>query len=626
MNPRPSEHLIAYWTEALGRHEPFSRMAPEHLQALVAGAREHYAPPAAVLLQESDGLPSSLCWVRQGTVIGYPLAAEHEAFELEAGSLWPVAALMAQRPVRSRYQAHDDCFYLSFPWALVQSVMARSLPLADHLQQQARSLLQASGRLLRQALQSRHEQEARLDTSLTSLPGKDVLCLPQEVSLRQALTNMQRREVGSVLLVAPSGELAGILTRHDLLDRVVLAETPLDSPAARVMSSPVHAIEDSGTLADAALSMARHGVRHLPIVHGGRVVNLVSERDLFALQRQTLRHVSALVQSATNLPELQAAAHAIRSLARHLLAQGSPPGLLTQLVSSLNDRLTRQIIGLTLETSGLSSQQMCWIALGSEGRHEQTVSTDQDNALIFESGQPEQDRGRWLAFARQVNDTLDACGYPLCQGGIMAGTPQWCHTLQEWQDLAAQWIERGSPQDLLQSAVLFDLRALAGRSEATLTLQQHILQLVGANPRFLRQWVENHLQTGVALGWHGGLVTQGDQGREFIDVKLSGTAIVVDAARILALSCGLTETSTAGRLQQAGRQLGIPEAEYEGWVTAFHYLQTLRLKQQILAPAAHALANQMDVGGLNMVDRQMLKAAFRAIRVLQQRLRLDYIR
>ena len=269
---------------------------------------------------------------------------------------------------------------------------------------------------------------------------------------------------------------------------------------------------------------------------------------------------------------------------------------------------------------------MCWIALGSEGRHEQTVSTDQDNALIFESGQPEQDRNRWLAFARQVNDTLDACGYPLCHGGIMAGTPQWCHTLQEWQELAAQWVERGSPQDLLQSAVLFDMRALAGQSDWVRTLQQDVLQRVRANPRFLRQWVENHLQTGVALGWHGGLVTQVDQGREFIDVKLSGTAIVVDAARILALSCGLTETSTPGRLQQAGRQLGIPEAEYEGWVTAFHYLQTLRLKQQILTPDAHALANQVPVGGLNMVDRQMLKTAFRAIRVLQQRLRLDYIR
>lgn len=615
-----------YWCEALRGHEPFVRMHEAHVWRLLEGAREHYAPPGAMLMQPEDGFPDRLCWVRQGSVIGRPVLNAQEAFELEAGSLWPVSALLAGRPVRTHYQAHDDCFYLSFPWSLVQTVMQDSDVLSQYLQQQAESVLQASARTLRQALQTQWQQGAELERSLLSLPAKQVVSLPQRESLRQALTTMHQRQVGSVLLVGDDGQPSGILTRHDLLDRVVLAARSLDEPVALVMSQPVHTVDANSTLADAAVQMARHGIRHLPVLHNGRVINVVSERDLFALQQQTLRQVGGQVVAATTVAELRSAASAIRDLAAHLLAQGAPPQMLTRLISDLNDRLTRRIIELQLLQSGPSDQHMCWVALGSEGRHEQTISTDQDNALIFQSEQPALDRPRWQAFARQVNETLDACGYPLCKGGIMASTTAWCKTLQEWRDLCAQWIERGAPEDLLNAAVLFDLRALAGPSDWVDNLQQDMLERVRRNPRFLRQWVENHLQTGVALNWHGGLATQAVNGQEVIDIKLSGTAIVVDAARILALSCGLQATSTTERLRQAGQRLGVPQAEYEGWVTAFSHLQMLRLQQQILAAQDHASANQLPVDRLNAVERQMLKTVFRSLRGLQQRLQLDYLR
>ena len=626
MKSQTSVHLLCYWMDALRSHEPFASLTPEQIHSLVLDAREHYAAPHTPLLRPEDGVPDRLFWIRQGSVLGYPAGRDQEVFELDAGGLWPVGALIGRRPVTTRYEAREDCFYLVFPWERVKALMDCNPAFKRYLHEQAASLQEAASRQMRLALLSQQQDDAGLDRPLAALPHKQVLCLPQQTSLRQALQAMQSQQVGSVLLTGPEGRLSGILTRHDVLDRVVLPEHSLDAPAVEVMSRPVQVIDVGETLAEAANRMARLGIRHLPVMRADQVVNILSERDIFHLQQKTLRHVGAQVQVASTMKELAHAADAIRALAAHLLAQGAAPQVLTQLISELNDKLTRKIIQQALNHCGLSEHRMCWLALGSEGRQEQTIATDQDNALIFESETPQLDRSRWQSFARQVNEALDACGYPLCKGGVMASHAAWCRTLREWKKLADQWIERGSPADLLQSAVIFDLRPLYGRSAWAQELQQHMLHQAQLTPRFLKQWVENHLQTGVALNWHGGLSTSAVDGQDMIDVKLAGTAIVVDAARIMALACGLAQTSTAERLQEAGRQLGVPEAEHQGWVTAFHYLQALRLKQQILAPHSHAGANRVPLKDLNLVDRQMLKAAFRAIRGLQQRLKLDYDR
>ncbi len=393
MTGQASPQMIENWQLELARHLPFSRMEPEQVRALTCVAEESYAPPGSTLLSPGDGIPTHLYWLRQGTMTRLrpnPATGEDEAVELEAGSLWPVAALLAGRPVLSRYLAHDDCFYLRFPWPAVEQAITASPAFHDHLQRQAQSVLQASAELLRQELQARWPQASELDKPLSSLPSKQLLICPEDTPLRQALAAMQQCRIGSVMLSGQEGGLSGILTRHDLLERVTLSEVPLDTPVAQVMSRPVVCIESDRLVVDAALLMAQHDIRHLPVVRAGEVVNMVSERDLFELQQQSIHHVSGRVRMAEDLPQLQEAARAIRTFAAHLLSRGTDPQALTRLISSLNDKLTRQVLRQQLVRSGLSAQDMCWIALGSEGREEQTLATDQDNALIFASERPEE--------------------------------------------------------------------------------------------------------------------------------------------------------------------------------------------------------------------------------------------
>ena len=207
---------------------------------------------------------------------------------------------------------------------------------------------------------------------------------------------------------------------------------------------------------NAALLIAQHGIRHVPVVDGGRLIGVVFERDLFVLQRVGIRNIRRDIAGAAELEELQQAAHDIRALARDLASVGTAAEPLVLIISTLNDALTCRVIELEHARHDLHGIEWGWLGFGSEGRYEQTISTDQDNGFIFAVGPGETAAGlreRLLPFAQAVNRALDACGYPLCDGDIMAGNPQWCLSIDEWLSRFDSWIGDTDPQALMRQTL-----------------------------------------------------------------------------------------------------------------------------------------------------------------------------
>jgi CBS domain-containing protein len=315
-------------------------------------------------------------------------------------------------------------------------------------------------------------------------------------------------------------------------------------------------------------------------------------------------------------------------LGESLLAQGIGAENLTQVIAALNDRLTQRILDVTAPRYDLSGITMAWIALGSEGRYEQTFSTDQDNALIFAADALDADavRGRLLPFAQAVNRLLDACGFPLCKGNIMAGNPDLCLSKEEWQMRFAQWIDNPTPDALLKASIFFDLRALWGEASLVDGLRQGLLRQVREARLFLRMLASNALATRAPLGFFGGLVTAaGDGGERTIDLKGQGTRLFIDAARVQALAYGIASTNTAARMRAAGPQLGVKPEETDAAIDSFHFLLLLRLRHQG-GPEGRVAGepNRIDPHALNELDRRILKEAMRHAATVQERLRLDY--
>jgi len=330
-----------------------------------------------------------------------------------------------------------------------------------------------------------------------------------------------------------------------------------------------------------------------------------------------------------SIADVQVAAARIRLLARNLLAQGIGAESLTQFIAELNDRVTCRVIELTLARHALDDVAFCWIALGSEGRLEQTFSTDQDNGIVFDlpAGQSAATmRERLLPFANEVNRALAACGFPLCKGGIMAGNPRWCLGIDEWQAMFSDWIRNSAPEALLNAAIFFDFRPLLGVAALADRLRDGLLATASVNRRFLHQMAVNALQTQPPLGLVQDFVTSGS-GRDAntLDLKAQGARLFVDAARIYALQYSIAATGTAARIRIFAGKAGVGPAEIGAVLDAFFFIQILRLRHDIFdASDAAPSPNRIDPDRLNPLERRILKEALRSARRVQKRLALDY--
>lgn len=622
-----SYSLVQNLRQQLMRVLPFSKMAEQDVDFFLHHSAESYFAPEEVILSPADGVPKMLYLIRQGRVSGRRLIPgfEETGFELDPGNLFSVSACYAGRPVTSKYVAIDDCFCLALPIERMHELAKRSKPFSDFLNNRILKLLEESRTALRNSFASQALTEQSLESPMRDLALKQPISVRPDTPLKVALQLIHDKKVGSVLVVDESGTIEGILTRYDVLSRVTLAQIPLETPISQVMSRDVKTLSVDDTAETAGLTMSRYHVRHLPVLRGKELVGIISERDLFSLQRLSLNNISSAIRSAEDVAGLKECAGNIRKFARNLLGQGVQARQLTALISHLNDVLTAQLITIFAKQHDLSMERFAWISLGSEGRSEQTIATDQDNALIFMDSEVSH-KARYLAFAKDVNHALDACGYPLCKGNIMASNPELCISQQEWLQRFARWIEQGNPEDLLNASIFFDFRALAGNESLLEPLRNYVVKHAEATPRFIKLLVENSLKWKVPFNWFGSLETKELDGKKIIDIKLQGTAIVVDCARIYSLANGISAVNTRERLAAIGRALKLNESESIAWIAAFEYLQTLRLAAQIDSHAIGGNPNAVDVEQLNSVDKTILRESLSKVRGLQQRLELDYVR
>ncbi len=609
---------------------PFSEMSRTHIALFIESCEEQYYEAEEIIIEPKLGCPKYLYFIRQGAVYGQrdSEAGQEIYFELEAGDMFSVGAALTQRPVASVYRAVGDTFCLLFPVSKIHELGVVSPPFIEFLKDRFRYTLEKSHQDLQQQFAAKAAETQVHQSSLGALIAREPISVLPDAPLREALTTMDEQRVGSILIVDRDNKLLGILTRHDLLKRVVLPQVGLATPIATVMSTGLKSLTVDDTVEMAGYLMMQASIRHIPITANDTVVGLISERDLFSLQRFSVGTIRAAILGATHIDRLIHAAENIRQYSKNLLCQGVTGHRLTNLVSHLNDLLTQQIIKLKAEAFNLDPNQFCWLALGSEGRQEQTIATDQDNALVLANEVSDAAMQQFLAFARQVNESLDRCGFPLCKGNVMASNPAYCRRQREWLERSLGWIQAGSPQDLLDASIFFDFRAVAGHLPLARPLVEQVSRVAAQTPRFEALLATNAMNWRIPLTLFGRLDTTDKNGKQILDLKLNGTALVVDFARIYSLAHNITVRNTRERLEAIAQLPPFDRARGQDWVATFEFLQTLRLKAQLDIDGERVDDNPncLDVGQLSKVDKVMLKAAYNVCQTMQQRLKLDYVR
>ncbi|WP_324779910.1 DUF294 nucleotidyltransferase-like domain-containing protein [Thiobacillus sedimenti] len=605
--------------EALRQHLPFSGMAEADLVWLVERLAVVYHAQGATLLDAGGPPPDALFIIKQGVVEGVaPGADATRLLQLTSGEMFPLGALLTGRAAVNRYVAASDTFCYRLAAADFQALLGRSRAFSDFCTRRIANLLQESQRAVQAEYALALDDETRFSRPVRSLVQRAPVTALRDTPLDEALAAMDAAHVGSVAVVDADDRPVGILTLKDVLRRVTLAKMPLGETVASVMTPAPATLEAAAPVADALLVMARQGVHHLPLVEAGRLVGVISEKDVFTLRRLSMEGITGAIARTENAALLPPLAQDIGALARNLLAQGMNAESLTAILSSLNDKLSQRVIELEARAAGLPDVEWCWLALGSEGRMEQTLATDQDNALIFRAATADQ-RAALLAFAERVNHRLAACGFPLCKGGIMASNPKWCQSVDGWRATFADWIHRGDAPALLHASVFFDFRPLYGASALSEELRSWLNTAARDNRPFLRHMAQNALANRPPLGLvRDFVVASGGAQPHTLDLKVNGITPFVDAARIFALYAGVGASGTVARLRGAARAWNLATDEVEAWIAGFHFIQLLRLRHQHEAQTrSESVDNRIDPERLNALDRRILKEAFRQARKLQ---------
>lgn len=614
-------------------HAPFDRMQQEHLLWMLERMQLAYYAKGEVIASPQQGIASQFFIIKQGVVQGSNTntVQQNTVLELHAGECFPVGALLAQRAVTSDYRAEEDVFCFELSAQHFHELVELSIIFKDFCTRRITALFEQSALAMQAQLSQVSSEQQPLSSSLASIIRRTPVTCPPETPIRKALQMMSEAHLGSMIITDAAHHPLGIFTLRDLLERVSLGGISIELPIKQVMSTQAVTLPPTALAYEAAMLMAKEGLRHVLTTHAdGTLHGIVSERDLFSLQRVGLRQLSNALRQAADTATLISLSKDIRELTHSMMAQGVAAAQTTQLISTLNDLLTARVIELACLDSGLQQVDSCqteisWLALGSEGRLEQTFYTDQDNGIIFNVPPGETAnsmRQRLLPVARRINEALDSCGFTLCKGDIMASNPLWCLSREEWQQKFAGWIDHGSPEDLLNASIFFDFRSVYGNAFFADELRLWLNKKVSLTPRFLHQMAANALRNRPPLG----LVRDFVLGQQHtLDIKLNGTTPFVDAARILSLATGSSATNTVQRLRDIAPVLHISKTEIEGWIEAFYFLQTLRLLHQYeCGKQGVAMDNHLNPKQLNDLDRRILKEAFRQSRKMQSRLGMEY--
>ena len=619
--------LLQSTVEALAVHAPFDAMDSIALRQLASQLTLGYHARGQVIVAPDSGVADRLYILKQGRVRGGATPSAQSAdVVLGPGECFPVGALVGRRATVYTYRAEQDCFYWELPAADFHALVDSNARFREFCMDHLSALLEQSHRARRADAAASLSEGADMLAPLRSAVTRAPVSCGAGAPVAEVVRTMHDQRIGSMVVVDAKQVPIGIFTTPDALARVTLPQLPLDTPIGKLMTPHPVCLEEEAPLVEAALAMARHGIRHVVVTRDGHLAGMISERDLFALQRASLVRVTERVRAAHSVAQLAEAAAEIRLLTRHLLAQGVDAEHVTQMTSALNDSLTQRLIEIAAQRHALPGH-WCWLALGSEGRIEQTLATDQDNALIYATeGDAAAARPVLLAFASEINLGLEACGFPLCKGDIMARNPRWCLTPEEWRRVFDNWIRNTQPEALLNAAIFFDFRPIAGEPALAGALREAVLAQTRGHPAFGRAMTEAALQSRPPLGLLDSFVA--DDSADFpgtLDLKAFGARPFVDAARVLSLAHALPPTGTAARLRAAGAAGVLPQEEVAASVEAFHYIQGLRLRHQHLeGDLAKGAENRIDPEKLNAVDRRILKAAFRQAALLQERLRMDF--
>ncbi len=459
---------------------------------------------------------------------------------------------------------------------------------------------------------------------------KKMLSVSPETSIKKAAGLMSKRKVGSVIVVENKLPV-GIVTDIDFREKVVTGETGTDAKISEIMNSPVICYSKDLTLAQAQLTMMKHNINHICITKDGtpntKVKGIVSEHDIMVSQGNNPSVLMKAINRANSTSKLNRIRSKIMFLLEGYIKSNIPLTHITKIMFELNDATIKRVIERCIEKMETPPPvNFAWMSLGSQGRKEQLLHTDQDNALVFEDvpeEKLEETRNYFLKLAKKVTKRLNIIGYEFCPADMMARNPRYCLSVSEWKKQFSQWVITSGNDEILLCQIFFDFDISYGDVRLTNAISEHIFDILKGNRNFINRLAAQALRNPSPLGFFRQfLVEQDGERKDLFDIKKRGILPLTDAARLLILDHRVKNISnTAERFEKLAQLEPNNREIYQACAYSSKALIKFRTRQGLLHKDSGRF---IDLERLSKEDKIKLKRCFKSIKDIQELIKVRF--
>ena len=536
----------------------------------------------------------------------------------------------SEEPVLLSVQTLEDCEVLILPKEIFHQWVQGNTRFAEKLTYEMGQRLQSLYQVLAvEASQhvpglETYPYRKKVGDLMTSPP----ITVEEKTGIVEATQTMLQHQISS-LLITREEKLVGIVTEHDLFRMIPSYQTIPNTTVQNIMSTNLVTIPSESYFYEAMLKMINHKIKHLPVVMGEKLEGIVTLKTLTDFRGHAILTLIEEIDYLQSFAQLEKLGPSLFSFLQKLIEQNIPIWELAPIITECNDRMVRRVIQLAekeLEDEGLGTPPVnyCWITMGSEGRKEQTIATDQDNGLIYEDPVNKEDEQKvnqyFSLLANKIVDGLELAGFPRCKGDVMASNPLWRKSLNDWKNTIHSWFSYLQVEDIRQFTIFLDFRPVYGTFELANKLQQHLFLEKKKHPLIYPLLVEDDVGNPVPLSFFGKFLYDNKE-KETLDLKIGGLVHYVNIMRILSLFEGIQEMSTFERLKALSDKGIFTEEEYQEILQSFQTLMDFKLNLQLQQIRQNVpVSNRLVISHLTKGQKIQLKKSLTTAKWLQQRL------
>ncbi|MBF9000655.1 MULTISPECIES: DUF294 nucleotidyltransferase-like domain-containing protein [Vibrio] len=611
----------------LSQYPPFNEMPEESLDEIASQIEIGYYREETPIIHFGDYI-EDLYMIRSGTVELYRRKGELYN-RLSAGDLFGQMGLLTNNKVRFPVTAVEDTLVYCIPGELFQKLYDEYDVFADFVEV-------ADNARLRNAVSSKAEENDLTTVKVTSLLTHEAAFVYKNATIQETAIKMAEENISALLIIDPEimadnedddSPILGIITDRDLCRRVLVTGMDHDSCVTEVMTTDVISLDSNAYVWEAMLTMLRYNVHHLPVIKEKNPLGIIEISDIVRYESQnSLLLVSSIFQQQS-VDDLAQVASQLKDSFLRMVNEDANSHMIGTAMSTIGRSFKQRILELAEEEFGPAPIPFCFLALGSMGRDEQLVVTDQDNAIILDDSYDETRHGEYFEkLAKFVCDALDQCGYTYCTGDIMATNPTWRMTRREWEECFADWIDNPNPKALLNASIFFDLDGVYGRLKWAEQLNGFIVRRARRNNRFLACLARNALNRTPPLGFFKNFVMEKDgRHNNSINLKRRGTAPLADLIRVHALAVGSRSKNSFERLDDIIDAGILPKGRGHDLRDALEFISMVRIRHQAIdIEQDQEPDNNIEPENLSDFERRNLKDAFQILSNAQNFLKYRY--